>query len=95
MTHVTQILSKLTTRLRELANGNAVVAKQVSVGDRHVIPLCELSLGFGGGGGQGEGSESGGSEAGQGAAGGAGGSAKASPVAVIVVDGGRVRIQSL
>lgn len=96
MEHVKQLLTKLTTRLGELAKGNAVVAKRVSVGDRHVIPLCELSLGFGGGGGEGEGTDSKkGESSGRGAAGGAGGGAKASPVAVIVVDGGHVRIESL
>ena len=96
MNYVTQLLGKLTARLRELAQGNAVVAKSVSVGDRHVIPLCELSLGFGGGGGQGEGIDPGeGEGAGRGMAGGAGGGAKASPVAVIIVEAGRVRIESL
>lgn len=96
MDNVTQLLGKLTARLRELAAGNAVVAKRVSVGDRHVIPLCELSLGFGGGGAQGEGTDPNNSEGGgRGTAGGAGGGAKASPVAVIVVEDGKVRIESL
>lgn len=96
MNHVTELLKKATTRLRELAKGNAVVAKKVSVGNRHVIPLCELTVGFGGGGGQGEGSDPDNSQAsGKGTAGGAGGSAKASPVAVILVEDGKVRIESL
>jgi uncharacterized spore protein YtfJ len=96
MDNVTQLLVRLTARLRELAAGNAVVAKKVSVGDRHVIPLCELSLGFGGGGAQGEGTDPNNAEGGgRGTAGGAGGGAKASPVAVIVVEDGKVRIESL
>lgn len=96
MEFVTQLLTRLTTRLGALAKSNAVVARRVSVGDRHVIPLCELSVGIGGGGGQGEGSDpEKGETAGKGLAGGAGGSAKASPVAVIVVEGGRVRVESL
>ena len=36
-----------------LAAGNAVVSKSISVGGRHVIPLCELCLAFGAGGGRG------------------------------------------
>jgi len=33
----------------------AVVGRKISVADRHVIPLCELSLGVAGGGGSGQG----------------------------------------
>lgn len=95
MEHITELLNKLTTRLRELARGNAVVAKRVSLGDRHVIPLCELSLGFGGAGGMGEGTDPESGGAGKGTAGGAGGAAKAAPVAVIIVEGGKVRIDTL
>jgi uncharacterized spore protein YtfJ len=96
MSNVTELLKGLTVRLKQLAKGNAVVAKKVSVGDRHVIPLCELSIGFGGGGGEGEGSDPNNTNAsGSGKAAGAGGGAKASPVAVIIVEGGVVRIESL
>lgn len=96
MQHVKKLLETLSERFDDLAKGNAVVAKKVSVGDRHVIPLCELSLGFGGGGGTGEGSDEDESlGSGKGSAEGGGGGAKATPVAVIIVDGGKVRIQSL
>ena len=45
------IVSLIGEHLKTLAEGNAVVSKPISVGDRHVLPLCELGLGLGGGGG--------------------------------------------
>ena len=96
MKHIQDLLSSISGHLGKLAEGNAIVAKTLSVGKRHVIPLCELSMGFGGGGGVGEGSdESGKSGGGSGTGGGAGGGAKANPVAVVVIDGGKVRVESL
>ena len=98
MKHIQDLLSSISGHLGKLAEGNAVVSKTLSVGDRHVIPLCELSMGFGGGGGVGEGSEKpekDGASGGTGTGGGAGGGAKANPVAVVVIDGGKVRVESL
>jgi uncharacterized spore protein YtfJ len=96
MKHIQDLLSSISGHLGKLAEGNAVVAKTLSVGDRHVIPLCELTMGFGGGGGIGEGTDEPGKESGaSGTGGGAGGGAKANPVAVVVIDGGKVRVESL
>jgi len=97
MKHVKDLLETLTGRLEGLARSNAVVAQPVVVGDRHMIPLCELSMGMGAGGGIGEGEpdDSTGYSGGKGMGGGAGGGAKVSPVAVIVVDGADVRLEIL
>lgn len=92
MKTVTELFQQMNERLDGLVQANAVVARTISAGDRHVIPLCELGLGFGVGGGEGEGE---GNETGKGVGGGAGGGAKATPVAVIVVDGGKVRVEAL
>ncbi len=81
-------------RLKALAQRNAVVAKPISVGERHVLTMCELSVGFGGAGGAGEGSE-GGSGSGEGQGGGAVGRASACPVAIVVVENGKVRLEQL
>jgi len=96
MKHVTEILEALTGQLRSLARGNAVVAKPLSVGDRHLIPLCRLSMGMGAGGGIGEGEPDTGSgyQGGKGMGGGAGGGAKVAPVAVVVVEGDTVRVET-
>jgi uncharacterized spore protein YtfJ len=89
------IISMISERLKKMAQSNTVVTRPVSFGDRHVLPMCELKLGFAGGGGTGEDKGGGEQSGGQGTGGVAGGSAKATPVAVIVVDGQNVRIESL
>jgi len=92
--HVKAMFEAVTARLKGLVLKNAVVSKPISVGDRHVVTLCELSVGFGGFGGQGEGAEDGqGKGAGQGGL--AAGRAAACPVAVLVIDNGKVRIEHL
>lgn len=90
MNDIKNIISVIGGRLKKLAQSNAVVSQPVSFNDRHVLPLCELSMAFGGGGGSGEDNGNG-----QGTGCGTGGSAKATPVAVVVVDGDQVRIESL
>ena len=92
MEHVKQLLAALSGKLEGLAKANAVVARPVSVADRHIVPLCELGLAFGGGGGSGE-LDDPGSESGKGTGGGAGGAAKAVPVAVLVIEDGEARIE--
>lgn len=94
MEPVKTLIGILSDRLRQVAGANAVVARPISMGDRHVVPLCELALSFAGGGGTGEG------EAGAGAKGGgtgaiAGGGAKATPVAMLIVEGSEVRLESV
>jgi uncharacterized spore protein YtfJ len=89
-----ELLATVSTRLGGLAKKNAVVAKPVSLGERHVLTLCELRLGLGGGGGEGEGTENAGAS-GKGTGLGAAGGARATPVAVIIVENGKARVQSL
>ncbi len=102
MKQFNNMLEKMVENLEQLTKENAVVAKPISVGDRHVVPLCKLRMGYGGGigGGEQEGCESGkGDQHGEGKGGGegsgAGGGARVTPVAVIVVDGDKVRLESL
>lgn len=96
MDDIGKLLTTMSEKLEGLARNNAVVARKISVGDRHVLPLCELALGFCGGGGQGEATEPSAEHgSGKGTGGGAGGMAKAAPVAVIIVQGDEVRIESL
>jgi len=98
MKHVEALLKTITDRLHHLAETNAIVGRTISVGDRHVIPLCELSMGFGGGGGAAQGeevAEGGGGTSGKGMGAGVGGGASAAPVAVVIVDGATVRIEGL
>ncbi len=66
-----------------------------TVGKRHAIPLVELSLGLGGGGAGGEGADPKSGVGGKGLGGAAGGGAKATPVAVVIIDGNNVSVQPL
>ncbi|EFK05242.1 sporulation protein YtfJ [delta proteobacterium NaphS2] len=95
MNEIKDVISMIRDRLKKLAQSNAVVSRPISVGDRHVLPLCELSMGFGGGGGTGEDTADKEQNKGQGTGGGTAGTAKATPIAVIVVDGNQVRIETL
>lgn len=96
MDAITRLISSISEKLTGMARGNAVVARTVSVGDRHVLPLCELAVGFGGGGGQAEATDASAAHGfGKGNGGAAAGMAKAAPVAVIIVDGTSVRVESL
>ncbi len=94
MKHLKDLLKTVSDRLTGLVKKNAVVARPVSVGERHVLTLCELRLGIGGGGGEGEGTENGGAS-GKGTGLGSVGGARATPVAVIVIENGKARVQSL
>lgn len=94
MENVKGIISLVGERLKSLAQGNVVATEPLSVGDRHVLALCELSLNFGGGGGAGEELPNDDARNGKGIGGGVGGGAKAAPVAVIVADGSDVRIET-
>lgn len=96
MKHMNDILDVLGGQLKALAQGNAVVAKPLSVGDRHLIPLCQLSIGLAAAGGIGEGEADAavGYSGGKGIGGGAGGGAKVSPVAVVVIEGDKVRLET-
>lgn len=95
MNYVKGIISLLGERLKSLAQGNAVATRPISMGDRHVLALCELTLSIGGGGGAGEELGNDEHQNGKGIGGAAGGGAKAMPVAVVVADGDSVRIETL
>lgn len=94
MNYAKGIISLLGERLKSLAQGNVVATSPISVGDRHVLALCELSLSIGGGGGAGEELRNDEHQDGKGMGGAVGGGAKATPVAVVVADGGTVRIET-
>jgi len=96
MKQLKDLISSISGRLTRMAREGSVMAEPMSQGDFHVVPLCELSIGFGGGGGTGasEGDEKG-EGAGEGTGGGAGGGVCVRPVAVLVIDGDNVRLERL
>jgi uncharacterized spore protein YtfJ len=79
-------------RVSPAALKDVVVSKPISVGERHVVVLSAVSYGFGAGGGAGD---DGGKRAARGSGGGGGGGARSRPVAAVVVEGGKVRLERL
>ena len=97
MNDIKIVISMIRDRLKKLAQSNAVVSRPISVGDRHVLPLCELSIGFGGAGGEGDqqfGCRSG-HRGGKGKGSGAGGAAKVRPVGVVVFTEDGVTVEKI
>jgi uncharacterized spore protein YtfJ len=90
-----KLFENVAPKLEALVKSNAVVGDTITVGNRHAIPLVELSLSLGGGGGGGEGDDPETGIHGEGFGGAAGGGAKATPVAVLVIEGNDVRINPL
>ncbi len=79
--NVTSVISSIVGHLKEIASAESVVGKAVTVGDKTVVPIVKVTVGFGAGGGQGEKQQTG---AGFGAGG--GGGAIVDPIAFIVMD---------
>jgi uncharacterized spore protein YtfJ len=91
-----ELVQTITARLTGLAKENAVVSTPITVDGRYVVPICRIGLGYGGGGGGGEQiGESGSVDDSAGSGMGGGGGVGVKPVAVLVVDGDEVRMESL
>lgn len=92
MDGVKRILDVVRGKLSRVALRDVVVSKPISLAERHVLVLSEVSYGFGAGGGSGDEK---GKRSSRGSGAGGGGGAKACPVAVLVVEGGKVRVEKL
>lgn len=85
--NVSEILKNIVGELKEMARSQSVVGEPITLGNKIVVPLVKISVGFGAGGGQTE-KQSEGANFG----GGGGGGAKIEPAAFIVVDGDKVTL---
>ncbi len=79
--NVAEILKSVVGELKEISKSETIVGDPITVGDRTVIPIVRISVGFGAGGGQGENEK-----AGTGFGGGGGGGVKIEPSAFIIMD---------
>ncbi len=79
--NVVEILQGVVGELKEMAQSQSIVGDPITVGDKTVIPIVKISVGFGAGGGQGEDEKK---RAGFG--GGGGGGASIEPAAFIIMD---------
>ncbi|MCD6205677.1 MAG: sporulation protein [Candidatus Marinimicrobia bacterium] len=84
---VENLLDTLLGKLKELVDSETVVGKPIQAGKTTVIPVTKISFGFGAGGGTSKGDDNSGT--------GTGGGAIIEPVAVIMIEGDKVRVHSL
>jgi len=86
---VSEILESIVGELKDISKSQTVIGDPIKVGDKAVIPVVKISVGFGAGGGQGEATDKGG-----GFGGGGGGGARIEPSAFIIIDGDKVSMLS-
>jgi uncharacterized spore protein YtfJ len=93
MEEIKKLFESVRQRLSGVAMKDSVVSRPLTAGEQHVLVLSEISVMFGGGGGDGESTAAG--KVAKGTGGGSFGVGKASPVAVLVVEQGRVRLEKI
>ena len=97
MRQARELIEFIAARLTSLAKESAVVSTPISIDGRYVVPICSIGMGYGGGGGAGD-VKGGGSDAANQSKGGGlggGGGAGVKPLAVLIIDGDDVRLESL
>ncbi len=82
---LTDLVSSIMKELKQIAKTETVVGEPVKLGDKMVVPVTKLMLGFGVGGGEGESPDKGG-----GFGGGGGGGARIEPIGFIVIQDEKV-----
>ena len=80
--------------IRGMLSAERVVGEPIVVGGNTIIPLVSVGFGFGGGGGTGKGGRSE-KETGEGRGEGTGGGGGVKPVAMIIVNEERVRVEAI
>ncbi len=85
--NVTDILRGVVSELREISRSETIIGEPVMAGEKTVIPIVKISVGFGVGGGEGTKPDS---KAGFG--GGGGGGAKIEPAAFLIIDKDDVKL---
>jgi uncharacterized spore protein YtfJ len=80
---LSEILEPITSRLQSTASVKSVFGEPITAGNRTIVPVARISVGFGGGIGQG--SASPGEARGEGSGGGGGGGVQARPVGVVEI----------
>ena len=80
-----ELASTIITQIKEIAASDTVIGKQVTMGNKSVVPVTRVTVGFGVGGGEGETGE-----AKSGFGGGAGGGVRVEPMGFIIIEEDRV-----
>jgi len=82
---LTDLVSSIMSELKQIAKTETVIGEPVKLGEKMVVPVTKLMLGFGVGGGEGQSPEKGG-----GFGGGGGGGARIEPIGFIVIQEDKV-----
>lgn len=80
-----ELLSSIMIELKHIAATETIIGKEVTIGNKTVVPVSRIMIGFGVGGGEGSSEKQG-----EGFGGGGGGGARVEPVGFIVIDGDNV-----
>jgi uncharacterized spore protein YtfJ len=83
--NITELISTIIGELKQVARTETIIGEPVKLGDKMVVPVSKVTVGFGAGGGEGQAQEKG-----SGFGGGGGGGARVEPVGFIVIDGDKV-----
>ncbi len=84
---VEEIMRAIVGELKSMAKSETIIGEPITLGDKLVVPICKIAVGFGAGGGEGE---QDGSKKGFGGGGGAG--VTIEPAAFIVMAGEKVSL---
>ena len=87
--NVSEILQNIVGELRQMARSQSVVGEPITLGNKIIVPLVKISVGFGAGGAQSEKQPEG-----TNFGGGGGGGAKIEPAAFIIIDGDKVSLMA-
>jgi len=80
-----ELASAIITQLKEIADSDTVIGKQVTMGNKSVVPVTRVMVGFGVGGGEGQEGETK-----SGFGGGGGGGVRVEPVGFIIIEEDKV-----
>lgn len=82
---LTELISSIMSELKQIAATETIIGEPVKLGDKMVVPVTKLLIGFGVGGGEGQADDKG-----TGFGGGGGGGARIEPVGFIVIEEDKV-----
>ncbi len=85
--NVSEVIQVIVGELRQIARSESIIGAPVTIGERTIVPITKLSVGFGAGGGEGSRTDKG-----SGFGGGGGGGAMIEPVAFLVLDKDRIQL---
>ena len=85
--NLVDVLQEIVGELRQVARSESIIGAPVTIGDRTIVPITKLSVGFGAGGAEGARPDKG-----TGFGGGGGGGATIEPVAFLILDKDRVQL---